>query len=74
MCPMIQKVQERVARKIKYCMIDKSKAEMAALRTREIYHLLCLFHVLQDWERFVRSGDGMVNAVLTVLMAVGLGV
>jgi hypothetical protein len=61
-------VQERVERKISFCMIDKSKAEMAALRTREIYFLLCLFHVLQEWQRFVRSGEGEINAVSAATM------
>ena len=43
-------------------MIDKARAEMAAVRLLELEDLalgflLCYFHFLQDWERFLRSAE-----------------
>ncbi|KAL4436574.1 hypothetical protein ABPG75_003713 [Micractinium tetrahymenae] len=43
-----------------YIMIDKSSTEIAAVRQLVLTgdakgHLLCYFHYLQDWERFVTS-------------------
>lgn len=43
-------------------MIDKSKAEMAAIRESGVTFLLCYFHVLQDWERFLRSSSSGVRS------------
>ncbi len=46
-----------------YIMIDKSKAEMAAIRGIGAKFLLCFFHLGQDWERFLRSSEsGVRNA------------
>jgi hypothetical protein len=46
----------------KYVMIDKSKAEMSAVAsTLGSKYLLCYFHLLQDWERFLRSSDSGVR-------------
>lgn len=47
-------------------MIDKSKQEMAAVRQLVLTgdaddYLLCYFHFLQDWERFLRSKDSGVS-------------
>lgn len=52
-----------MARTIKYAMIDKSATvtEILALHNCGIEYFLCLFHVLQAWERFVRSADGGVS-------------
>lgn len=50
-----------MTRPIKFAMIDKSPTEMRALRDCGIEYFLCLFHVLQAWERFVRSADGGVS-------------
>jgi len=36
-------------------MIDKSRAEIAALKELEIHYLSCKFHMAQDWERFMTS-------------------
>ena len=49
----------------RFIMIDKSKAEMAAVRQLGLAeqakgYLLCYFHFLQDWERFVRSAQSGV--------------
>jgi len=41
--------------KLKYMMIDKSRAEIAALKELEIHYLSCKFHMAQDWERFMTS-------------------
>jgi hypothetical protein len=54
-------VQGKLTRQFKYCMIDKSKTEIAALQAIGITYLLCLFHKLQDWERFLKSSDASVN-------------
>jgi hypothetical protein len=43
-------------------MIDKSKAEMAAVRESGSTFLLCYFHFLQDWERFLRSSESGVSS------------
>lgn len=48
-----------------YVMIDKSKTEMAAvdllvLSGDALGWLLCYFHMLQDWERFLTSADSGV--------------
>ena len=42
-------------------MIDKSKAEIKALDSLSIQWLLCKFHMLQDWERWVKSAFGGVH-------------
>ena len=49
-----------------FIMIDKAKAEMAAVRLLELTldalgWLLCYFHYLQDWERFIRSAESGVG-------------
>lgn len=44
-------------------MMDKSKAEMAAMRKLNIHFLLCFFHLLQDWERFLRTCKSGVSGV-----------
>lgn len=49
-----------------FIMIDKAKAEMAAVRLLELTldalgWLLCYFHYLQDWERFIRSAESGVS-------------
>ncbi len=48
-----------------YIMIDKSKTEMAAVLLLELSNdalgwLLCYFHKLQDWERFLSSSESGV--------------
>ena len=44
-------------------MIDKSKAEMAAISSIPgAKFLLCYFHLLQDWERFLRSAESGVKS------------
>lgn len=48
-----------------YIMIDKSKTEMAAVHLLELSGdalgwLLCYFHMLQDWERFLTSAESAV--------------
>lgn len=58
-----QVVQAKITRPIKYCMIDKSKTEIAALSALGITHLLCLFHMLQDWERYLRSAESGIKDV-----------
>ena len=40
-------------------MIDKSAAEIAALNSLGLQWHLCLFHVLQDWERTLKKGNGV---------------
>eukprot|EP00611_Tribonema_gayanum_P026463 TRINITY_DN630_c0_g1_i7.p1 TRINITY_DN630_c0_g1~~TRINITY_DN630_c0_g1_i7.p1 ORF type:complete len:600 (-),score=121.78 TRINITY_DN630_c0_g1_i7:81-1880(-) len=57
----MDKVQEKTTRTIRYAMIDKSPTEMRALDDCSIQYFLCFFHVLQAWERFVRSADGGVR-------------
>ena len=47
--------------KFTHIMIDKSKAEMAACSAEGIKYLLCYFHFLQDWERFLRSASSGVR-------------
>jgi len=42
-------------------MIDKSKAEIAALKRLGIPYLLCIFHMLQDVERFCKSSKSGVH-------------
>jgi hypothetical protein len=46
----------------KYAMIDKSPMEMSVLEELGIFYCLCLFHVLQEWERFLRSGESGAKA------------
>lgn len=46
----------------KYVMIDKSKAEMAAISSLQLKFLLCYFHLLQDWERFLRGSESGVRS------------
>ena len=41
----------------KQLMIDKSSAEIKALTDLGIFYLLCIFHMLQDVERFCKSAD-----------------
>ena len=48
-----------------HIMIDKSKTEMAAVHLLELSGdalgwLLCYFHMLQDWERFLTSAESGV--------------
>lgn len=48
-----------------HIMIDKSKTEMAAVHLLELSGdalgwLLCYFHMLQDWERFLTSVESGV--------------
>ena len=57
----MQKLQETVGDGVKNVMIDKSKVEISALTALELAYFLCLFHVLQDWERFVRSAESGVK-------------
>ena len=52
--------------KYKYVMIDKSATEIAAVRKLVATgdargHLLCYFHLLQAWERMVRSAESGVT-------------
>jgi hypothetical protein len=54
-------VQDKLTRRIDHCMIDKSNTEIRALTDCGIKYFLCLFHVLQAWERFVRSGEGGIK-------------
>ena len=42
-------------------MIDKSKAEMAAITEIGANYLLCTFHVLQEWDRYLKSADSGVH-------------
>lgn len=56
----VQTVQDKSGQ-IKNVLIDKSKVEIAALNSMGIKYLLCLFHVLQDWERFLRSAESGVK-------------
>ena len=49
-----------------FIMIDKAKAKMAAVRLLELTldalgWLMCYFHYLQDWERFIRSAESGVS-------------
>jgi hypothetical protein len=46
---------------MKHVMIDKSPTEMRALMDCGLIFFLCYFHVLQAWERFVRSADSGVT-------------
>jgi hypothetical protein len=59
----MQEVQKRpeVTRTIRYAMIDKSPTEMKALSDCAIIYFLCYFHVLQAWERFLRSAASKVS-------------
>jgi hypothetical protein len=52
-----QAVQEAMGCTFKYAMIDKSPMEMSVLDKLGIMYLLCLFHKLQEWERFLRSAE-----------------
>ena len=78
--PLLLQAQEggQAGFKFGYIMMDKSSQEMAAVRQLvltgdAIGFLLCYFHVLQDWERFVRSSEsgvadkGMQHRVLVEL-------
>jgi len=52
--------------KYSWIMIDKSKTEIAAVRLLVLAgnakgHLLCYFHFLQDWERFLVSKESGVS-------------
>ena len=49
-----------------FVVIDKSKTEMAAVRLLQnsgdaLGWLLCYFHMLQDWERFLSSAESGVS-------------
>ena len=64
----LQARQEEGGRDFTYgwIMIDKSKTEMAAIRLLELSGdakgwLLCYFHFLQDWERFLISKESEVG-------------
>lgn len=46
-----------------YVMVDKAKAEMAAITSISAKYLLCYFHLLQDWERFLRSAASGVRSL-----------
>ena len=46
----------------KYIMIDKSKAERSAIVSIGAKFLSCFFHLLQDWERFLKSSDSGVRS------------
>ena len=51
-----------------YVMIDKSRQEMAAVHQLVVTldskgYLLCYFHFLQEWERFLRSKESGVAGV-----------
>ena len=52
-------------------MIDKSKAEIKALDLLGIQWLLCKFHMLQDWERRVKSAVGGVHGKGDQRMIIG---
>jgi hypothetical protein len=78
--PVLLQAQEggQAGFKYGYIMMDKSRQEMAAVRQLvltgdAIGFLLCYFHVVQDWERFVRSSEsgvadkGMQHRVLVDL-------
>lgn len=78
--PVLLQAQEggQAGFKYGYIMMDKSSQEMAAVRQLvltgdAIGFLLCYFHVVQDWERFVRSSEsgvadkGMQHRVLVEL-------
>lgn len=56
-----QAVQDRIDRPVKHAMIDKSKAEISALASLGIFHFLCLFHKLQEWERFLKKSESGVK-------------
>lgn len=52
--------------KFGYIVIDKSKAEIAAVKLLQLSGdalgwLLCYFHFLQDWERFLTSSKSGVG-------------
>ena len=52
-----------------FIMIDKAKAEMAAARQLErtgdaLGWLLCYFHYLQDWERYLSGSESGVSGKL----------
>ena len=51
----LQRVQQAAGFTFSYCMIDKSKAEMKALREQGTKYLLCNFHMAQDVERFLNA-------------------
>lgn len=42
-------------------MIDKSSIEIAAIGEIKANYLLCRFHMMQEWERFLRSSDSGVH-------------
>lgn len=43
-------------------MIDKSTTEIAALTRQQCFWMLCLFHMLQEWERWLKSADSGVRS------------
>lgn len=44
-------------------MIDKSQTEMAAIRNVGAQYLLCHFHMLQEAERFLKSGESGLSGL-----------
>ena len=64
-----QQQASRSAFKYGFIMIDKAKAEMAAVHQLELTGdalgwLLCYFHYLQDWERYLTSSESGVSGKL----------
>lgn len=50
-----QVTQDKAGVNCKRCMIDKSLTKMRAARALGIMHLLCIFHIFQDWDRFLKT-------------------
>ena len=44
-------------------VIDKSTTEMAAVERIGARFILCIFHLLQEAERFLKSGESGVSGV-----------
>lgn len=64
--PALQARQHVPTFKYGKIMVDKAKNEIAAIRLLELAgeadgHLLCYFHFLQEWERFLRSAESGVS-------------
>lgn len=47
--------QDKADVKFKKIMMDKSATEIKAVTDLGIMHLLCIFHMCQDWDRFLKS-------------------
>ena len=69
-CPCCCYVQARDAGdgtfQYRYIMMDKSRTEIAAVKQLTLsgdarLYLLCYFHMLQDWERFLSSAESGVR-------------